>query len=91
MRELRTLSHAAATYLDIIGQADELAYNHHPPPTPVDPWEEIERRLPMLLSSLSPEARDLIADHTRLMSQLVSAVTETFGSRPHLTLARLSS
>lgn len=88
MRELKDLRVAAANYREILEEAAVRSKAYDTGVTPIDPWTELTVRLPHLLSTLSPAALALMVEHTDLMGRLVEATVETFGVRPHLTVAR---
>lgn len=87
MRELAELHSAAEKYERVLDEADRLADAYSASTiTPVDPWLEIERRLPLLLSTLTPEARAVLRDHCETTRQMAEALTGVFGVAPRLAV-----
>lgn len=89
MDQVDRLHASAVAYREVLDQADELASRYHHGATPIDPAEEIGRRLPMLLATLSPAARAMIRQQVDDLDAVSCALVEVFG-HPRLRLVSSS-
>jgi hypothetical protein len=86
MREIRCLTDAFDQYRAVLDHADAIADSYHPSPAPLDPGDEIARRLPNMLATLSPAARALMREQVETMGLAAAAMADMFGTGrgPHL-------
>lgn len=83
---LRVLSEAAANWQEIMDEAETIASAFAPTTmVPLDPWQEIRGRMPHMLATLSPQAREVMADAMVEMACAVEALHGAF-STPNLSL-----
>jgi len=86
VRELEDLVAVVNSYREALDRADLLAETHGYGHRCTDPVQEIAARVPVLLSTLSADARALLREQINGLWVTTTALDEVIGHEPHLRL-----